>query len=256
MTRYARYGAYAVVAVAAFVASSITLLPASVAASVLASATRGEVQLVGTSGTIWNGRGDLLFKGGSPAVVRNCRWTVQTERLLTGELAVKLNFPGPGVIGDLSVTRSLSSVGVHDAKLSLPAGLVAERVPQLRGWGVNGTLDFTSRSLALVNNSIAGAAQVLWLDASTTSLASPTALGDYRFELNGQGSGPAQLRLTTLRGALQLNGNGEVGGPAGFKFVGSARYTGADQARIGTLLSTLGNPAPDGSVPFKIAVPF
>lgn len=243
---------YASVAIVAFVASSIAMLPASVAASALASATRGEVQLVATSGRAWDGRGDLVFKAGNPSVVRDCRWIMQMDRLLAGELALKLSFPGPDVAGELSVARSWSSLSLRDARLVAPASVLAERIPQLRGWGASGTLELSSRSIELRNGNVAGEAQLLWRDAAASNL---TPLGDYRVELNGTGNGPAQLRLVTLRGALQLKGSGELGGRAGFRLSGSARYTGSDQARIGTLLSTLGQPAADGSVPFNIAVP-
>lgn len=244
---------YGTIGIGAFAIASVTMLPANVAARVLESATNGQVKLSATSGKAWNGRGDLNFTvGGKPVVVRDCSWSVLGSRLLTGELAVAVSFGGPDITGKATVARDFVALSVRETKLRLSAGLLAEQVERLRGWGASGTIDISADDLKISGDTIAGNVELFWRDA--TAIGFPT-LGDYRLSVAGAGNAPAKIELTTMRGPLQLNGRGEASPGKALRFAGSARVDNGAPDKIIALVGSLGPRRADGSFGFDLAVP-
>jgi Type II secretion system (T2SS), protein N len=253
MPRFRTIALYSVIGIGTFAVASLTMLPASVAARALESATQGQVKLSATSGKAWNGRGDLtLIASGKPVVVRDCSWSVLGARLLAGELAVAVSFGGPDISGQATVARNFATLAVRDTKLRVSAGLLAEQIERLRGWGASGTVDLNAEDLQISADAIVGNVELLWRDA--TAIGFPT-LGDYRLTIAGAGTAPAKIELATLRGPLQVNGRGEASPGKVMRFAGSARTDNGAPDKVVALVGALGPRRADGSFGFDLAVP-
>mgnify|MGYP003401728832 CR=1 FL=1 len=73
-------------------------------------------------------------------------------------------------------------------------------------------------------------------------------LGEYRALINATGSA-ADLQLSTLSGALKLNGKGNWTLKDGARFSGTAQSDPAQAANIDPLLQLMGKPAFNGAYP-------
>ena len=244
---------YGVIALVTFLAASITMLPASVAARVLQHATNGQATLAATSGKAWNGRGDLLLKtGAKPIVVRDCSWNVLGDRLWAGELAVRFTFGGQDLSGQTTLARSMTTMAVRETRLNIAANLIAESIDRLRGWGAGGAVELAAERLELTGDAINGQADLFWRDA--TAIGFPT-LGDFRLQLKGTGRDPATIQLTTLRGPLQVNGRGQATPGKVLRFNGTARAENGAPDKVNLLVGALGPRGADGAYAFELALP-
>lgn len=244
---------YVLVALVAIAGATLSVLPASFAARLIATGTKGQLKLTNVSGTAWNGRGDVnvapFAPGQAPFVIRNVEWTAQRWRMLVGEMALALRFNGPEVSGGVDVTRSFNELLAQNLRVSLPASLVTTNVPAARDWKTPGIVQLTSDSLAITPRGMRGVGELNWRGAEAVGIG---AIGDYRALVKGNGEGPAAIDLTTLRGQIRLEGRGELSPNNQLRMNVNLNVDGPNRAMLLPLFGMIGAQRPDGSVAIEI----
>jgi general secretion pathway protein N len=81
--------------------------------------------------------------------------------------------------------------------------------------------------------------QVLWQDARS-ALASIRPLGEYRIEMKGKPSQRMDMTLSTLNGALKMQGQGSMVPGSRMNFTGEAWSDANNKAALTGLLSQMG----------------
>lgn len=244
---------YTLVALLAVAGATLSVLPASIAAHLVAAGTKGQFKLTNVSGTAWNGRGDATIApfspGQAPLVIHNVEWTVQRWRMLMGELAMALQFNGPELSGSAGVTRSFNEVLARNVRVSLPASLITTNVPAAREWKTPGVVQVTAESLAITARGIRGVGELNWRGAEAAGIG---AIGDYRALVKGNGEGPAAVDLTTLRGQIRLEGRGALSPNNQLRMNVNLNVDGPNRAMLLPLFGMVGAQQPDGSVAIEI----
>jgi general secretion pathway protein N len=235
-------------AIAGLVIGLAAFPPAAWLASAVDRISHGQVQLVESRGTVWDGSARLLLTGGSAS---------QDARILPGRLGWTLR---PG----LAAWRLKI-----DADCCTPQSLLADLAP---GWGTwrmdiavadsrwpaavltglgapwntvqpRGQLRVRTEGLSLEwsegRMQVQGTATLDALDLSS-GLSTLRPIGSYRLQLLGDGpSQPPQLVLETLQGSLMLSGRGQWNG-ARWNFRGQARAAPEQELVLGNLLNIVG----------------
>lgn len=209
------------------------------------------VQLVNARGTVWSGQGDLLLGGGDgsrghTALPGGLAWTLQAAWAQGPALRLRLDSPccteRPPVL--------TLSVGLN--RWTLEASPFASRWPAaiLVGLGTpwntlrpDGELSLHSPGFSVALHSgrsrMSGQLMIEAHDLSTR--ASPLRpLGSYRVDIRADaGSDQARMSLSTLKGGLQLQGQGQwVGGR--LRFRGDAQASPGQEAALANLLGIIG----------------
>jgi general secretion pathway protein N len=217
-------------AIAGLVIGLAAFPPAAWLASAVDRISHGQVQLVESRGTVWDGSARLLLTGGSAS---------QDARILPGRLGWTLR---PG----LAAWRLKI-----DADCCTPQSLLADLAPGvLTGLGApwntvqpRGQLRVRTEGLSLEwsegRMQVQGTATLDALDLSS-GLSTLRPIGSYRLQLLGDGpSQPPQLVLETLQGSLMLSGRGQWNG-ARWNFRGQARAAPEQELVLGNLLNIVG----------------
>ena len=239
--------------------STIAFAPAAWLASAVSGATRQQFMLVEARGTVWSGSAVAVLTGGegsrdASALPGRLAWSLRPRGLalevvlsqpccLSGNVAVLLR---PGV-GRWAAELLPTSAPIGQWPGSWLSGLGTP-------WNtvqIGGTLRVLSSGLAV--ESVQGRWHMtggvdVELTGASSRLSTLDTLGSYRLSLRGQppnaGAKPeagdmVKITLTTLEGALQVNGTG-TWGPGGFHFLGEAASRDADEAALTNLLNLIG----------------
>ncbi len=240
-------------AIVGLIVGVIAFAPAAWLANAVASGTDGRLLLADARGTVWSGSATLVLTGGPDS--RDARslpgrmsWTMGldgtalrlrarhacclngTVSLLLrpglGRLRATLVPPADGWVGQWP-SAWLGGLGTPFNTLQLGGAmrLVTRGVSfeTVRGrWSVDGRIDL----------------ELLGVSSSISTL--PT-LGSYRLTLAGDADSPgtASLSLTTLEGALQLDGSGSWGA-AGVRFRGEGSAAPGNETALSNLLNIIG----------------
>ena len=226
--------------------------PARWAAQALSGASEGRFQLVNARGTVWNGQADLLLTGGAgsrteTALPQGLRWQLRPA-WSEGQPAVQLQLSAPCCTPEPLAFTVLP--GLQGARLKLaafqsqwPTGLLVGLGTPWNTLRLEGRLGLQSPGLDLQwqagRTEMRGALVIEALDmASRLSTLRP--LGSYRIHLQAPtGIDSATVTLQTLRGELQLQGNGQwVGGR--LRFRGEAQAAAGREAALANLLNIIG----------------
>lgn len=232
----------------------VAFAPASWLARGLNQASGGHLLLAETRGSVWNGSGLLVLTGGADS---------RDASVLPGRLEWKVGLQGLGLLfsarqacclnGELQL---LLKPGLGRFELSAPnpsGGDWQARFPAawLGGLGtpwntlqLGGGMRLATREFALEW------AQGRWvqrgqLDLDFVNLSSRIAtvapLGSYRFSITADpgAAGVSTLRLSTLDGALLLNGQGSLSNGRA-RFEGEAQAAPEREAALNNLLNIIG----------------
>ena len=238
--------------VAGVLVGIVAFAPAAWLANAVASATGQRVLLTEARGTVWSGSAVPVLTGGpdshdASALPGRIEWTLGLSGLafelrarhaccLNGSVALQLRpglsrmtatlVPPPGWVGQwpsawlAGLGTPFNTLQLGGALRLVSPGLTLESV-QGR-WRMQGRAD-------------------LELVGASSRLSTLDTLGSYRLTLAGDpgNAGASQLTLSTLEGALQLNGSG-TWGPGGVRFRGEARAGAADEVALSNLLNIIG----------------
>lgn len=243
------------------VIAAVCFAPATWLAETVSSATGRKLLLVDARGTVWSGSAVVVLTGGegsrdAAALPGRLSWTARPQGFALAvalEQACCLN-------GKVGVTLA-PGFGGFSARLKPPPDWVGQWPSAwLAGLGtpwntlrLGGTLRLLSSGLAVESAQgrwrFAGGMNLELMGASSR-LSTLDTLGNYRLSLQGEplaasGAGPssaagtAQITLTTLDGALQLDGNG-TWGISGLRFRGEATSREPDDPALNNLLNIIG----------------
>ncbi|HEY9109980.1 MAG TPA: type II secretion system protein N [Roseateles sp.] len=231
----------------------VLFAPASWLARALAAATGEHLLIVDTRGSIWNGSGVLVLTGGSGArdaasLPGRLRWTMgikgsglqlaaRQDCCINGELRFGIR-PGLGRV-EISVDNQA------DWLARLPASVLAGLGTPWNTLQLGGSLRLSAQEFRL--ESVQGRWRQfgnLQLDlvnlSSRVSTIAP--LGSYRLNLDADTANPgvSTLRLSTLEGALLLNGAGTLSPGGKSRFTGEASAAPGREEALNNLLNIIG----------------
>lgn len=226
--------------------------PASWMAGLVADASEGHLLLTDARGSIWSGSGVLVLTGGAGS---------RDATVLPGRIDWTLGFKGLSptlrarqdccINGELQM---LVQPGFNRLAISLPSKQPGEwlaRFPAawLGGLGtpwntmqLNGNVRLSAQDFKLER------VQGRWLQSGrldldlinlSSRISTLAPLGSYRFSLTSDQPGTSRLQLSTLDGALLLNGQGTLGGGKA-RFLGEATAAPGREAALNNLLNIIG----------------
>jgi general secretion pathway protein N len=232
---------------AALLAIAVTLLvslPASWLGSLVEKQTGGRLTLGDAQGTLWNGS---AFLGGAPGpsgavtplLPGRFEWTLSPLALL-GRVNMTLQNPD-ALVQPVTITGSWSAWQVSAGALKLPAEALAGLGAPLNTIAPSGVMQMSWTSLDLARQdktvSVTGRTTLEMQDMSSR-LSPIRPLGSYRLAMDWRGK-DAQLLLTTVSGALVLEGTGALENGR-MRFSGQASAGEGYEETMGNLLNLLG----------------
>jgi general secretion pathway protein N len=231
----------------------IAFAPAAWLAKAVASATHERLLLTEARGTVWSGSAVPVLTGGpdsrdASALPGRLEWTLGMKGL-----AFELRARHDCCLNGTVTLQLRPGLGRTAVTLVPPAGGWVGQWPSawLGGLGtpfntlqLGGMVRITSPGLTLETVQgrwlLQGRADMELVNASSR-LSTLDALGSYRLSLAADAAhaGTSQLSLSTLEGALLLNGNG-TWSASGVRFRGEARAAEGDDAALSNLLNIIG----------------
>lgn len=200
---------YAIFGLVFYLLFLIVEMPASWFAWGLNHFSHGGVRLDPITGSLWQGTGRLVYyyPPNVPHELGNTEWRVNPLWLFAGR--VQMNWQGNAQDTRLDTTIRLSSgkVELLDTEATFPAQSVGTFYPPATLISPQGQVRLHIDKLTMDHNGMTGGGDIQW-QAAGSSLATVQPLGDYRLEITGVGK-TANLKLSTLRGDLELTGQGQ-----------------------------------------------
>ncbi|HOA93344.1 MAG TPA: type II secretion system protein N [Quisquiliibacterium sp.] len=244
-----RWIGFVLAGVLAILGTVLTFAPAAWLDVGLREASLGRVRLAGASGSIWDGRGTLVFQeavdSGAPraaqvaqgmALPGEIRWHVRMLPLLLGivEADVKMDgMPAPVRLGG-----GLQELRVGAGALDLPSADLSRLGSPWNTIRPSAALSTRWEPLSIRQGVLTGRVSIELRDV-TSAMTPVRPLGTYRIDVNGAGS-DVNLSLSTLSGPLQLQGSGSWDRRAGVRFEAQARAEGPERQRLQSLLGLIG----------------
>lgn len=229
----------------------VAFAPAAWLAQGVQSASKGRLLLADAQGTLWNGHALMVLTGGPgsrDAAVLPSRLEWRLSLTLQGlQLALSQDCClAPGVSLSVAPGWGQWRVGIHTGTSheigQWPAGWLEGLGAPLNTLRPAGHLRLSAHDASVLRKG-AGAALSgrLELDLLQTSsrLSTIDPLGSYRITLTGDANGPTLVNLSTLDGALQLSGQGQINAK-GLQLRGEARASSGQEAAMNNLLNIIG----------------
>ena len=233
-----RAAAFAFVLYAALLVVSA---PASLLAWALTAGTKGVAILENARGGLWRGEANALVivdPSGKPHRYERVRWEWLGSRLVSGELALRFQVTDIHLraAGRLALGPDGPQLG-HVA-LRMPASSLSPYIPRLSLAVLSGEIVIQAEEFVIGKDQLHGVATVQWRNAAT-ALGGASPFGDYQAFIAGTGP-RAEFRVTTLSGALHLEGRGAWSPAEALSFKGTAKATAERRAELTGLLNLLG----------------
>lgn len=233
--------------------------PAVWLARALADLSDGHLLISDSRGTVWNGSGELVLTGGAGSrdasrLPGRAHWQLgwqdgapelrlQLDCCSSGALPLRIE-PGLGRL-------RLALPAQAEPLLRLPAAWLGGLGTPWNTLQLGGQLRLASRGFELERQAgrwLAQGSLDLELSHLSSRLSTLTPLGSYRLGLQSQADGRVTLQLSTLDGALQLQGEGVFGGGGKARFQGEARAAEGREAVLNNLLNIIGRRQGERSV--------
>ena len=197
---------FAILGAVAYLVFLVVNLPAAWFGYALERSSGGAVALGDPRGTVWKGQGTLAVRSRDAyRGVADIEWRCNLLAVFTGRLSMALSGTAPDANLRANLSLGLRSVRLQNVDASVPVALIEPAIPIAAIARPEGRLRVVADSLEIGSASVNGAATVDWAEAGLSGIAR---VGDYRLQITGSGESAA-VRLSTLRGDLRVNGNGE-----------------------------------------------
>ena len=232
--------------------AAVLFAPARWLGAALAWSTHNQVRLVNARGSLWRGQGDLLLTGGEgsrteSALPQGLRWRLNpswadSRPAIALQLETPCCSPNPMGLQWIPGWKGFT-LRVAAFESQWPAVLLTGLGTPWNTLRPEGQLVVQSGGFSVQmlrgQLSLHGGLRVDALDL-TSRLSTLRPLGSYRVNLEATPDGnSAQLQLSTLRGGLQLQGNGQwIGGR--LRFQGEARAAAGRENALENLLNIIG----------------
>lgn len=204
-----------------------------------------------SSGTLWDGeaRGIVLTtKDKKTLHLDQASWSLSLLRLLSGKLSADLMLVGDSIKSQGKIILDRHGIRLQQVNLSIPAALLADMVPRLGMWPLQGMANIHSKEFLLQPDHYQGEGEATWAQAGI-SLSKTYPIGSYQITFSGTGKA-IQFQLQTKTGPLELIGKGNWSQPAGIEFNGSAKAR-EHEPEFRNLLALIGKPNQDHSYTIK-----
>ena len=235
----------------AFVVILALTMPASFVASQLNTLVPSHVAIDQATGNIWNGEARMrVAPGRSEIVLERVRWRLKPQRLANGQIAFDTTVSTGGVEAQMEIARDGSRWHVRGLEAHGDAGAFASVFPILGTYRFTGPVTASSAALDGDGRDVYGDLRIDWRDAAT-GLSDVRPLGTYRADWHSDG-GTGQLTVTTVSGALRVDGAGTTIAPARVVFSGEARAEANTATALEPLLDLIGPRKPNGARAIEI----
>ena len=228
----------------------LTQAPASFADVALARATQGRVRLAEAVGTVWQGRGRIVFADVLEAGAERPATATVAGVVLPGTFGWRVS-PWPLLVGVLDarvehdsmrqavlLTGRVGELRATPGTLSLPPVALDRLGSPWNTIRPTGALTLSWDSVTLRSGRFDGRASIE-LHQAASALTPVRPLGAYRIDVVGSGA-QAQVKMNTLSGPLRLQGSGSWDARSGLRFTAEALAEGPERARLQSLLGLLG----------------
>jgi general secretion pathway protein N len=233
MSRFRVFGA--MLAVVVVVVTAACFAPAVWLGNFVAEHSR--LRLVYPSGTLWNGSAVLGVSDGRSTRMLPGRvgWHIRWKELMYGRMGLAIEH---GTIEDaIEVSYDGRMINVGDGRALWPASMLEILGAPFNTISPGGLLRIRWGESRLSGDGFYGTVQVDW-DNAQSALSPVVPLGDFRVALTASGS-DGEARLTTLRGPLLLEGQGQMKAGS-IRFSGTADAEPEMRASLNGLIGVLG----------------
>lgn len=238
------------IGLAIYVLALIATAPATLIDGRLMRASTGAMRLAEAEGTLWSGTGllEMLDASRSSGIAKRIAWHIRPAYLLRGKLRYEITLDGASQ--HFPVTISRSRIELTEADIRLPAAALGLGEPQLAPLGLTGDVLLHIARLSLGQGLVQGNATLQWHGAgSAFTQVSP--LGDYELRFEGDGAA-IKAALRTLRGPLQLDGNGSWSSDSNPAFSATARFPPQYRTQLAPLFRMISVERGDGSFTLQL----
>jgi general secretion pathway protein N len=230
---------------------SVSLASASWLDWAALKATDGRVRITESSGTIWNGRGRLVFadpqaeqdsKTSLPnltsgvALPPGLSWRIAAWPLLLGRLQSEVRIEG--VAAPVQIAGRLGSLRGSGGSLELPTVTLDRLGSPWNTVQPRGKLSVRWDPFVVERGSFSGNAE-MELSGVSSALSPVKPLGHYKIQVIGQGN-QANIQMSTVSGPLMLEGSGQWTGRTGLRFLATAQSSAEENIRLQPLLGLIG----------------
>lgn len=224
-------------------AGYVCTFPASQAANLIDHFTHGHVQIANATGSIWNGRGNLVLSGGQQSAISAALPSPLEWRVGISTEGVRLSLRASCCTDSQPVVThiSFSQARIEPLNMRLPLAITQGLGAPWNTLKLGGSANLRSSGLVVSwkkgKQEISGEVHAV-IDSTTTQLTTLPEVGSYELKLQANGGAP-QLNLSTIRGPLMLNGQGRWDA-ARFTFNGQAQAEAQSSAALSNLLTLIG----------------
>jgi len=216
----------------------VVTAPATLADAGLQRATGGRLRLAEVRGTLWSGSGQVELRdaAGRIGVSKHLAWRLRPHELFRARF-------GYEVVLDrgqrsIPVTVLWSRIELANADINLPAEIFSLGMPKLAPLELSGEVKLRIPALSIGRDATQGSATLEWRTAGS-GLSPVWPLGDYELRWERQGQ-KVRAILSTLKGPLQLRGEGSWAAGSAPAFVGTAEVPPEFRHRLVPFLSLIG----------------
>jgi len=244
-----RWTGFLLAGLLAVLGTALAFAPAAWLDVAVRDASLGRVRLADASGSIWVGRGTLVFQeaadGAAPraaqvaqglALPGEIRWHIRVLPLLLG--IVEADIKVDGMPAPVRLSGGLQELRVGAGALDLPSADLSRLGSPWNTIRPSAALSTHWEPLSIRQGVLTGRVSIELRDV-TSAMTPVRPLGTYRIDVNGAGS-DIGLSLTTLSGPLQLQGRGSWDRRAGVRFDAQAHAEGPERQRLQSLLGLIG----------------
>ena len=183
-------------------------LPATTLADLVAKTTHDQIRIANSSGSAWNGRGQLMLQqpGRAPISLGGFAWDLRLPYLLLAKLRIDARLTDGPIAGDVSIQRTMGSLVLRSVKVKTDATQLAKLHPALNLANLRGEMILDASRIQFSHDGITGDTTLTWTGAGSDNFNLGN-LGDYRLRVSGD-TNPLRLELSTLKGDVVITGEG------------------------------------------------